>query len=538
MLRHAMVLALGLVVLPGTSACAQQEEITAELIRKFAAEAFVIPTGAMAPTLLGRHKAFDCPKCGHRYRVNASGEVDSAGQSRGPRFRVIGGTCPMCRYSISPGAAAAKPKIFEWTGRDRILVGKASYKLAEPERWDVAVFKYPGDVRVNYVKRIVGLPHETIRISLGDLFVKAEGKDQFAIARRPPATVKALLQIVFDNDYAPKIIEQGWPARWTARRGPEDAAGRWVASKDHLSFTTGGKTDEEVRLRYEHRVPSPQDWRQMALGSWPEDATLQPQLVSDFLAYNTSRTQMFADADREPPPEGLGLHWVGDLAVQCTLELKGKTGQAVLELVEGGRRMRCRFDVATGEARLSIDGLDSFGPKATTAVRGPGTYEILLANVDDQLLLWVDKKLVRFDVATTYHPLGNTRPKPADLAPAGVASRGAALRVSRLKLFRDNYYIAVGGPQHSPFPRVITDFKDFRFPHRVLSEPGLWAAFDRMNQVEFSLGADQFLMLGDNSARSKDSRLWAAEGVHHYVARKLLVGKVLWLYFPRAGIVR
>src|SRR6187200_609412 len=48
--------------------------VLAFLFRTFEAEAFVIPTGSMAPTLMGRHKDVDCPKCGYRYEVNASEE--------------------------------------------------------------------------------------------------------------------------------------------------------------------------------------------------------------------------------------------------------------------------------------------------------------------------------------------------------------------------------------------------------------------------------------------------------------------------------
>jgi len=48
--------------------------ILAFLFRTFEAEAFVIPTGSMAPTLQGRHKDADCPKCGYHYRVSASAE--------------------------------------------------------------------------------------------------------------------------------------------------------------------------------------------------------------------------------------------------------------------------------------------------------------------------------------------------------------------------------------------------------------------------------------------------------------------------------
>ena len=51
--------------------------ILAFLFRTFEAEAFVIPTGSMAPTLMGRHKDLKCEKCGYPYQVSASEEVDS-----------------------------------------------------------------------------------------------------------------------------------------------------------------------------------------------------------------------------------------------------------------------------------------------------------------------------------------------------------------------------------------------------------------------------------------------------------------------------
>ena len=49
------------------------------LVWSFEAEGFVIPTGSMAPTLMGRHKEIVCPQCGNVYTVNADSEVDSSG---------------------------------------------------------------------------------------------------------------------------------------------------------------------------------------------------------------------------------------------------------------------------------------------------------------------------------------------------------------------------------------------------------------------------------------------------------------------------
>ncbi|MCA9116417.1 MAG: S26 family signal peptidase, partial [Planctomycetaceae bacterium] len=49
--------------------------ILAFLFRTFEAEAFVIPTGSMAPTLMGRHKDIRCEECGFWYQVGASTEI-------------------------------------------------------------------------------------------------------------------------------------------------------------------------------------------------------------------------------------------------------------------------------------------------------------------------------------------------------------------------------------------------------------------------------------------------------------------------------
>ena len=51
------------------------------LFRAFEAEAFVIPTGSMAPTLMGRHKDLVCESCGRDFRVGCSAEEDEQSQS-------------------------------------------------------------------------------------------------------------------------------------------------------------------------------------------------------------------------------------------------------------------------------------------------------------------------------------------------------------------------------------------------------------------------------------------------------------------------
>ena len=69
-------------------------------------------------------------------------------------------------------------------------MGKFNYHLTEPKRWDVAVFRFPGKAATNYIKRIAGLPKETLRIWHGDIWTKPDGAADFThrekVARQDP----------------------------------------------------------------------------------------------------------------------------------------------------------------------------------------------------------------------------------------------------------------------------------------------------------------------------------------------------------------
>lgn len=54
---------------------------------------------------------------------------------------------------------------------DRIIVSKFAYYFREPERGDVIVFKYPGDPKRAFVKRVVALGGETVAIRDSRLYI-------------------------------------------------------------------------------------------------------------------------------------------------------------------------------------------------------------------------------------------------------------------------------------------------------------------------------------------------------------------------------
>jgi len=69
------------------------------LLKTFLAEAFVIPTGSMATTLLGYHLNVTCDMCGYHFLVNASAETEENVRNRGDLSQHVPKCyCPNCRH--------------------------------------------------------------------------------------------------------------------------------------------------------------------------------------------------------------------------------------------------------------------------------------------------------------------------------------------------------------------------------------------------------------------------------------------------------
>lgn len=60
-------------------------------------------------------------------------------------------------------------------GGDYILINELSYRFREPERGEVVVFRYPGDEKTFFIKRVIGLPGERVVVTDGELYVYKEG---------------------------------------------------------------------------------------------------------------------------------------------------------------------------------------------------------------------------------------------------------------------------------------------------------------------------------------------------------------------------
>ncbi|MEK7510927.1 MAG: signal peptidase I [Patescibacteria group bacterium] len=61
---------------------------------------------------------------------------------------------------------------------DYLIVDQLSYRFSAPKRGDVVVFKYPNDPKVFYIKRVIGLPGETVHIDEGKTSItKTDGTE-------------------------------------------------------------------------------------------------------------------------------------------------------------------------------------------------------------------------------------------------------------------------------------------------------------------------------------------------------------------------
>lgn len=87
---------------------------------------------------------------------------------------------------------------------DYLIVDELSYRFSEPERGDVIVFRFPGNESIFYIKRIIGLPGETVSIDRGEVSITREDgtiiqlEEPYVIAEDATYTART---IVGPNEY-------------------------------------------------------------------------------------------------------------------------------------------------------------------------------------------------------------------------------------------------------------------------------------------------------------------------------------------------
>ena len=545
--------------------------LLALVFRAFEAEAFIIPTGSMAPSLQGEHKDLACAECGHQYRVG----VNNSG------FEVAGTTCPICRFTtrINP----AEPSHATNNG-DRILVNKFVYDFKDPERFDVIVFKNPNIAKENYIKRLIGLPGENILIENGDIYTMEELEDgsyEKTIARKPSKKLLHILETVADTNHrGKKLVATKWPLMWQQRSGePNWKSDSEVYYQDGHYFTATQRP-EISWLRFRNNGPEDRDWPTILERAENGEVFKSPphpgRLINDYQTYNdfsVKATQKIIEktslkiAGNSPQPPGRhhaqhkGLHWVGDIGLEAEVEIESGTGSLYFDIVEGGAHFQMAVDTKSGTLELSArppqnpisnsvitfkdaDGNTVEKPVAQTPIKGPGNYQIRIINADDKIHLWVNGSLIDFPGCTytrTDIPVPHySEEDPCDVEPLGIGCQNLAVEIKRIQVFRDTYYISTVDQSHMDNETgadPVTIIETMRNPQRWASEQTrrLFIAKKGQTQPMFSLldaddpAKDQFLPMGDNSAQSLDGRVWPGP---RFFERDLLIGRAIVVFWP------
>jgi signal peptidase I len=432
------------------------------LARAFAVEAYIVPTGSMAPTLLGAHRDVLCPTCGAVFALG----LDDGGQSGRP-------VCPNCGEEELAGADSA-----DGAG-DRLLVQKFLFDLRPPRRWEIAVFQSPEDPGEAFVKRIVGLPGESIEIAHGDIWIDGQ------VARKTLEEQRALRVLVHDHDHRPGNADR-FP-RWVVRPGDgrRGAASGWRAEGTGFAREPAGPEGPGAGI-------PPTDW--LEYRHWQPER-MAPGPVRDFVAYNGG------DDGSE--------NRVDDLMVEA--DVAPGPGCRALRVRFGWGRRRVLVTIPTGPdgpPSVLLDGGEAAcrdrGVRLEAGPPGAGFRRLEAGVFDRTLTVALDGRLLFDPIDLADLP---DEPPPAGASsPLALGVEGGEARVRGLRVYRDVYYTsALNRALRRPF---------------AVGEP-------------YRLGPDEYFVLGDNSPVSNDSRFWSGSPV---VKAEALVGKPFLVHLPSRSL--
>ena len=92
--------------------------------------------------------------------------------------------------------------------QDRLFVNKLAYRVGDIQRGDVVVFLYPHDHSKSYIKRVIALPGDRLRIEQGQVYVN--GKE--LVEDYVPVRFEDSRSVGGDGDAAARVLGDGRPS--------------------------------------------------------------------------------------------------------------------------------------------------------------------------------------------------------------------------------------------------------------------------------------------------------------------------------------
>ncbi len=551
--------------------------VLAFLLRAFLIEAFVIPTGSMAPRLYGEHWMLHCPSCKREYAFGV--------QARRGSELPTGALCPNCSFHY----AFSREDAGKVRSGDRVLVLKYLYQFVEPEPWDVVVFKNPQDNHQNYIKRLIGLPGETIEIVHGDIYFRKDPSQPMQIRRKPHRVQEVMWQTVYDNDLLPDPDDF---VEYYSRREELESPSRWYPfwrpATDASAETFDGLQKVPVG-------PNERQWR-IARTAVYKGGPTPGELVLDatrskFLPHYGYNGQGGASA----PSIHEDVDLITDLKLSASYSPKEDSSRLTLHLSSFDHRFRAVVDAA-GRVELQHQkrgpGPEDNGAWETWAGSeiDPLTGRIVnvaLTHVDFTVRVWIDGQWIlestreqydadyeqmkrRLGIGQSVDIAESTRRWWFETPPeVRIIASQAPCELTHLKLMRDVYYTNssidsrldqdIAGTEFAPLLQYAHDLavtertQDLPEWARRLGDksdvPNGWGVTDFPIQLDDHPGKndlDEFYVLGDNSPQSHDSRSWvmAAPTLRLYdqqgrpqyklgtVPRYNMLGRAMFVYWP------
>jgi signal peptidase I len=513
--------------------------VLAFVFRGFVVEAFVIPTGSMAPTLLGQHMRFQSEGSGQSWAVGPRDE----GRAREPLALQGAPNRPPIAVRDPSSAEPLEERSVPIRAGDRILVLKYLYLLREPKRYDVVVFKYPGNPATNYIKRLIGLPGEQLALVDGDVFtrpltpgepepikdINLWERSDWRIARKPHDAARAVWQTVYDSSAAPspkrsRSAAAPFTSPWSGANW-SGLNGRTLTSPAGPSVLTWNNA-----APFDPRAPQP------LARTWT---------VSDRYPYNEANRvtlPIFPVSDVRLRA-GIAL---ADTAttIEALVEARAHQFRALLEPAAGKALLQMRAD-APADAPWQTLAQGAFAPFAAGR-----SVNVEFWHLDQSLCLFVGGRAVAtgtYDWSPAQRIKFATGRTLADVfgGSDSTARSGTELADPGLYTPARLSWRFSGGPV--TLHRVAVD-RDLHYQPNA--RPG-GAGYATAPIETKTLGPDQFFVCGDNSPNSADARAWDAtpnennprgfpdpwvsatiDPTPGIVPRELMLGKAFFVYFP------
>jgi signal peptidase I len=401
-------------------------------------------------------------------------------------------------------------------------------RFGEIRRWQVIVFDHKDDSMPrssNYIKRVVGLPGETVELHDGDVWVKGSGDSRARIVRKPRELQESLWIKLCDLSFSdPRRLPYYWEVRQGGTVLPAGDAvrdGRLMLAAEadkpvELHWRPGRPLDNRfLRLTVKHvQCPNPECPRHgrpfravfdtaRPLAFCPNRECRRPVWGVDDdgyageleLATTTSKGESIGDfwSEQEMRRAAPGkASRVGDLRLAADFELLGGEGALEFALTARSERFALRLPLgpAEPEAQISRDGKRGSGRRIPIV---PGVHHIELVNVDGEYRAELD--------GVEIGPVQYVPPIEANqyLTDAEITASGdVRLALDNLRLYRDIYY------GHTTTDKMLP------------CGPG-----DRSSRIYVKKG--HYFFLGDNSLASKDGRMFGTKPEEKIVARGLFV---------------